>query len=72
MVHRTHALCLLSRALAFDAAAEDANLGALVLSCMPLAAHPPPPAERVGGITVEHVQQVRCSCTRRTNVASVC
>ena len=50
MVHRTHALCLLARALAFDAAADDGEVAALALSELPREAHPPPPAERMGGL----------------------
>lgn len=59
-VHRAHATCLLSRALAFDAAADDDDVRALVLSELPLQAHPPPATERgAGGVTREQAKTAR-------------
>jgi xeroderma pigmentosum group C-complementing protein len=59
MVHRAHALCLLSRALWFDAAADDAHVGALVASQLPLDALPPPPSARPEGVTAAQLKQAR-------------
>ncbi len=59
MVHRAHALCLLSRALWFDAAADDGHIGGLVASPLPLEALPPPPAARPEGVTAAQLKQVR-------------